>query len=255
MRNLDLMFILKHQTRPRPRSPRRVLVSLALAVLILALAACSGSSDGSGSALPDDGPPPTRSTEAAMSLLNKAAAAAQAAAQTGQVELLVTEEEVNSILGIGRLVGDQSGALSGETLEAFLERAELEGGDVTQLRELLNLRDRAPGEDRRGFRLRPRIVDPVVYFRGSGHLIVRGEASWLIVRLPFRAVTAPRATEGELEFDFVEGQVGAVPMPEFVFDLLGRGVSEAVLLGEAYAQITEISVGTGTLSLRGAYQH
>jgi len=222
--------------------------------MIAMLAGCSGSGDGPAAVLPDDGPLPARSPEAALRLLNKAAAAGEAAAQTGRLELVVTEEEVNAILAARTLLGDQSGVLSAERLDAFLERADLEGQDVSQLRDLLNLQDRIPSEDGRRLRLRPRIEEPVVYFRGSGQLIVRGEVSWLFFRLPIRAVAAPRAEGGELELDFVEGQVGVVGMPELVFDLLGRGVSEAVLLGQAHARITEITVGAGILTVRGRYE-
>lgn len=229
-----------------------MLASLGVAILVIgALAGCVGSGDGSADVLPDDGPLPPRSAEAAMRLLNKAATAGEAAAQTGRLELVVTEEEVNSLLGAPALLGDASSVLSAEQLDAFLQRAELEGQDVAQLRDWLNLQDRVSGENGSRFRPRPRIEEPVVYFRGSGQLIVRGEASWLVFRLPVRAVAAPRVAEGKLAFDFVEGQVGGVPMPELVFDLLGRGLSEAVMLGQAYAQITEISVGAGTLAVRG----
>lgn len=161
---------------------------------------------------------------------------------------------MNSILDVRTLLGDQSDVLSAERLDAFLEHADLEGQDVAQLRDLLDLQDRVPGEDGRRLRLRPRIEEPVVYFRGSGELIVRGEMSWLFFRLPVRAVAAPQAEDGELELDFVEEQVGAVPMPELVFDLLGRGVSEAVLLGQACARITDIRVGARTLTVRGRYE-
>jgi len=232
----------------------RVIAGFGIALVIAMLAGCSGSGEGPAAVLPDDGPLPTRSPEAAVRLLNKATTAGQAAAQTGRLELVVTEEEVNSILSARTLLGDQSGVLSAEGLDAFLERAELEGQDVAQLRDLLDLQDQIPGENGRRLRLRPRIEEPVVYFRGTGQLIVRGEVSWLFLRLPVRAVAAPRAEDGELELDFVEGQVGAVGMPELVFDLLGRGVSEAVLLGQAHARITEISVGAGMLIVRGRYE-
>jgi len=229
---------------------RRVLASLCFGLLVaVVLTGCAGG--GSDAVLPDDGPPPSRSAEAALRLLSKSAAAGQAAAQTGRLELVVTEEEVNSVLDVGGVLGGQSGVLPADQLDAFLDRAEAEGQDTAQLRDLLNLGDRAGGEGGGLTRLRPRVVEPSVYFRGNGRMIIRGKISWLFLQLPIRAVAAPRAAGGELELDFVEGQVGGVPMPELVFDLLGRGVAEAVMFGQAYAQITEISVGAGTLTLRG----
>jgi hypothetical protein len=49
----------------------------------------------------------------------------------------------------------------------------------------------------------------------------------------------------------VEGQIGRVNLPEPVFDLLGKGVAQALLAGQEYAEITQIRVSAGTLTISG----
>jgi hypothetical protein len=139
-------------------------------------------------------------------------------------------------------------------LDQIQDIPELEGVDVEQWQELLEQRERLPGLEGRRLRLRLVIEDPVVRFRGNGEMLVRGRIRFLILELPVRIVTAPRASEGELALDFVEGQLGAVPMPEVLFDALGQGLSSAILLGEEYVRVTEISVRSGTLTMRGQYE-
>ena len=68
-----------------------------------------------------------------------------------------------------------------------------------------------------------------------------------------RLVIAPSASNGELVLDFVDGQIGRVRMPEFIFDLIGKGLAEVLLAGQAYAEITQIQVGSGTLTISGRY--
>jgi hypothetical protein len=64
-------------------------------------------------------------------------------------------------------------------------------------------------------------------------------------------VVAPSARSGELELDFVQGRLGRVPAPAFVFDLLGAAIARTVLLGREYAEVAELTVGAGTLSFEG----
>jgi hypothetical protein len=48
--------------------------------------------------------------------------------------------------------------------------------------------------------------------------------------------------------------LGRLPAPELVFDLMGELIASAVLLGQDYAEISELSVGKGTLSFVGRIQ-
>jgi hypothetical protein len=204
--------------------------------------------------LPDDGSAPVTSAASARHFVEKALAAGQLAAETGRFELTVTEGEVTSFLNIGVLLLRQSQRLPLEDLDQIQNVPGLEGVDIGQWQELLGQRERLPGGDRRRFRLRLTVHDALVRFRSNGHMVVRGDVRLLILRLPVRVVAAPRASEGELVLDFVEGQVAAVPMPELIFDLLGEGLSSAILLGQDYAQVTEITIGPGTLTVRGRYE-
>jgi hypothetical protein len=204
--------------------------------------------------LPEDGQSPAISAAAARSFAEKTVAAGQVAANTGRFELFITEDEVTSFLNIGVLLLRHSQALPLEEFDQLQEIPELEGIDVGQWRELLGQRERLPQRGGRRLRLRLTVEEPAVHFRGDGEMIVRGKARFLILQLPMRVVAAPRASEGELVLDFVEGQVGAMPMPELLFDVVGRGLSSAILMGQDYAEITEISVSSGTLTVRGEYR-
>ena len=92
-----------------------------------------------------------------------------------------------------------------------------------------------------------------VRFKGNGHIVVRGYGQVRKLRQPLRVVVAPRASDGELVLDFVEGKLGPVPLPEPLFDLIGKALSRAILAGQDYAEIQEITVAEGTLTLRGRY--
>jgi len=202
--------------------------------------------------LPEDGPPPVPSVAAAQRLAEKAAAAGEHAASTGLFYLTVTDEEVTSILNIsGTLLGALD-RLPVDELGEIQDIPELEGLNVEQWRGVLERREGFPRTDAGGLRIRPTIVEPSVRF-GAGQMILRGRAAFAFVDLPIRIVAAPAASDGELALDFVEGRVGAVPMPEFLFDVLGQGVARTILMGQEYVQITEISIGPGTLTIRGQY--
>jgi hypothetical protein len=101
--------------------------------------------------------------------------------------------------------------------------------------------------------LRLAVQEPQVYFKDNGHVIVRGYVRARNVRQPVRVVVAPHARRGELELDFVEGKLGPLPLPEALFDLIGKGLSTVILAGQDYAAIQEITVGEGRLTVRGRY--
>ena len=227
------------------------LIALALGVLLLS--GCAGSGGLLETELPDDGRAPPTSAASARLFAQKAVKAGEVAAETGRFELSVTDVEVTSFLNVGSLLLGQFQTLSNEDLEQLEAIPELEGVEIGELQDLLEQRERLPGARNGRLRLRLTIEDPAVHFRGTGEVIVRGSARFLILRVPVRVVTAPRASEGELVLDFVEGQMGRAPMPELVFDLVGRGLSSALLMGQEYARISEISVGDGTLTVRGSY--
>jgi hypothetical protein len=73
------------------------------------------------------------------------------------------------------------------------------------------------------------------------------------VRQPLRVVVAPRARQGEMVLDFVEGNLGPVDLPEGLFDVIGKGLAKVILADQDWAEINEITVAEGTLTLRGRY--
>jgi len=229
----------RQQTRLRSRA-RSIAVSLSLAVVaVLLLSGCQAE-------LPNDGPAPVTSQAAARQFVEKAIAAGQGAANSGELTLVITQEEVNSFLTIGTEIMSQLQTAPTEGL------SQLEGiEELARWQELLEQLERVPNVQLPTEKLRLAIEDPRVYFQGNGQVVARGHVGLLGLRLPIRVVVAPRASQGELALDFVEGQVGAVPMPEIVFDYVGKGLSEAILMGQDYAQVTRISVGAGTLTVSG----
>jgi hypothetical protein len=237
------------------RRPLWALAALALAALLL-LSGCAPTED--APPFPDDGPAPPVSRTAAFSFLRKAMSAAQGATETKTLSITVTDAEVTSFLNIRRELTQELGNMGvGQLgqLEGFddmLPEGDLpEGVDIETLRRLLGT-DEGPGEGLLR-RLRPGLREPAVYFRANGQIIARGHLAFLRWRVPIRVVLAPKTSDGELVFDFVEGQVDRFKMPEIVFDLIGKGVAEALMLGQEYAEITQIQVSGGTFTLSGRY--
>lgn len=242
-----------------PTSQTRVLAVALAAVLLLAGCARPAFLQ---SELPDDGPPIQPTQEAALRFVEKVADAGQGGIQTGQTSITVTQAEVTSFLNIGAQIAEQLQQYQNiETLNdlAQIENIEglqvegLEGAALKRWQELARNREGAGSLRLPDLSLRLTIQEPQVYFKGNGQIIVRGYGQVRSVRQPLRIVIAPRAREGELVLDFVEGKLGPIPLPEGLFDLVGRALSKAILTGQEYAEISEITVSEGTLTLRGRY--
>jgi hypothetical protein len=242
---------------------------MAFVALTFILTGC-GPANEARAALPDDGPDPAVSGEAALRFIRKSAAAGQQLADQNTFTLVLTEAEVTSFLNVRAEVVRQmqtqglaqvQGLDELNQLEDFESLAGLEGlgdlgvegVDVDLLRRLFLGSDRMDGRgglrDRLGLRFGLR--RPSVRFRADGQVIARGTLTLLRWAWPVRFVLAPHAADGELSFDFVEGQVGSLPVPGLLFDLLGRGVAAALMAGQDVAQITQIRVEAGTFTLSG----
>jgi hypothetical protein len=228
-------------------------------------------------ALPDDGPVPIVSGAAALRFIQKSATAGQQLADQKAFTLVLTEEEVTSFLNVRAEVmrqmqtqglaqiqnleglGELDDLQSLEDFEALaglegLEDLGAEGVDVSLLRRLFLGGDRRDGRGgtllgRLGLRVGLR--QPNVRFRGDGRVIARGTLTLLRWQWPVRFVLAPYAADGEIAFDFVEGQLGALPVPELLFDLVGKGIAAALMAGQDLAEITQIRVEAGTFTLSG----
>ncbi len=218
------------------------------------------------SALPDDGPPVPVSSEAALSFLGKITDGAQRAGSGVEIGLTVTQEEVTSFLAVGAKLAELAERLDQPSLEDLAVSDQPVGlGDLTELltgddsgpfdfttwRGLLRERGRLglPALDPSRFALGLRFRNPEVRFLANGQVIVRGEARIFFLGFPARVVVVPKASAGELGFDFVEGQLGRLSVPEGVVDLVADGLVQAILAGQDYASIDEIAVGDGTLTL------
>lgn len=240
---------LGHLGRRRERSWFLLVAVFALFLL----AGCAGSGGLLDADLPDDGPPPATTAASAGRFLQKLTTAGEGAANTGRFTVTVTDEEVTSFLNVGTLLRRQLGDLPIQDLDQLQDIPELEGIDLDRYRDLLGEEGRIPALGDDGLRLRLTIQEPQVYFLGNGSMIVRGEARFLVISLPVRVVAAPRASQGEFVLDFVEGQLGPVPMPEILFDYIGKGLTRALLAGREVAEITEIRVTDGVLTVSGRW--
>ena len=244
------------------RRHRPALSRLMLSGLIVALLLLSGCQQPGflRPKLPDDGPAPQVSQELAARFIENAVVAGQAAFDTGVFSLTVTQDEVTSFLVFGAdLVEQLQSVRSLEDLEGL----EGVGGaeqpfDLEIWRRLLEehggLPDVLPDVQVPDLSLRLGIEEPQVYFKANGHIVIRGYGELRDRRQLVRVVVAPRAAEGELVLDFVEGTLGPVPVPEALFDRIGDALAEAILTGQSYlqvAEITAVSVGDGTLTVSG----
>ena len=206
--------------------------------------------------LPDDGPAIAVSQAAALRFMEKLQTAGQQATQSQSVSLTVSEQEVTSFLSIGSQLSQQLEAMNVdsvaqlEQLQGSPQLAQFEGlGDWLQfLRGGEGLPNLSLSE------LGLSLQEPQVHFRGDGQIVIRGYAQALGQKQPLRLVLAPRASEGELVLDFVEGKLGPVSVPEGIIDQIGLGLSRLILAGQDYVRVSQIRVSDGALTVSGAYR-
>ncbi|MGD1994067.1 MAG: hypothetical protein PVI59_12810 [Anaerolineae bacterium] len=240
----------QNQLRRRLALPKVVLSGLVVAVLLLSGCQQPGFLR---TKVPDDGPAPQVSRELAARFIEKAVVAGQSALDSGVFSLTVTQDEVTSFLVFGTELVEQLQAVqSVEDLEG-LEGSE-QPFDLELWHRLLEEQGGLPDMQLPDLSLRLGIEEPQVYFKANSHIVIRGYGELRGRRQPVRVVVAPRAAEGELVLDFVEGKLGPVPVPEALFDRIGEVLAQAILTGQSYlqvAQVTAVSVGDGTLTISG----
>jgi len=224
--------------------------------LVLALSACQAPAFLQGE-MPDDGPPVATTPAAAQRFAEKVAAAGEQAAKTKRLSITVTQKEVTSFLNIGSQMAQQLqdtyGVSSLKELEQLQQQGLANTGAIPDWVKTLQQAQKNLGVDLPDLSLAVRIKDPEVYFRGNGQIIVRGYGQVLGLREPLRLVLAPRASKGELVFDFVEGELGPLSVPEGLVDLVGKGLARLILAGSDYVQVSKIEVSKGSLTLSGRY--
>jgi hypothetical protein len=208
--------------------------------------------------LPDDGPPIATSQAAARRFVEKVTAAGENAVETKRLDLTITEVELTSFLSIASELSEQLRAHNVQSLED-LERLQdspelrdIEG--LQEWTELLRGREGLPNLGLLDLSLRVQIREPQVHFQSNGHIIIRGYVEVLGQRQPLRLVLAPRASQGELVLDFVEGKLGPVSVPEELIDQVGTGLAKLIMAGDEYIEITQIRVDDGSLTISGGYR-
>ncbi len=216
---------------------------LAIGLAAVSLTACGAAE------LPDDGPQVAISQQAAFSFVTKALTIGESAVEDGQVRFTVTQEEVTSFLNLGAQLMQMA-----ETVPVPGGLEGLEG--IESLEQFEGLRQLLPGLDEGSSEgglldLQLQLIEPQVYFKSDGRIIVRGEGRLARLRLPARLVVIASATQGELVLDFVEGQLGRAPLPEFLFDPLGDLLARAILAGQDFVEVNEITVTEGSLTVAG----
>jgi hypothetical protein len=191
---------------------RRLPIYLVLILtLLLTLVGC----EIPGTSLPDDGPPIAVSQEAADSFQAKMQAAGQEAQASGSSTVTITQEEITSFL-----------TLRMDDLEA---QAQTEGGTPVEFP----------------------LIDPQVYFKDDGNIVVRGQIEFQGNTQPIRIAAQPALVDGNLEMQNIEGRIGPVPVPGAILEAIDSTITQAILAGQDYAQVTDVQVGAGTLTLSG----
>ncbi len=222
-------------------------------IVVLSITTCSAGVD-SSALTAEWGDPVPASTASAARVLTRGAEVLQQAPETGAVRLTITESEATSALSLGLMISDLMQAAGRIPQEELQEAPDLEAlreriwAAAEQQRQ--ELAERSGLFSRLLIRLDPRIRtgDVQVRFEPTGEVVMAGFVQAWRFRLPGLFVFAPSAGRGTLDLDFVSGRLGRLPLPAFVFDLAGGMVARGILLGQGYAQISEISVSDGALT-------
>lgn len=238
---------------PRRRRRRGRLALLVVAVIVagLSLTRCAPGFD-LEELTAEYGPAVPVTDEAASSFFGKVATAARRGVETHQVSITITEREATSALALSAQVAEVLQELQ------TMPPEELQNTDPAELKRRV-LERGAPDPERSawarvGHALNPRVGlrDAQVRFLADGRVVVAGYVHAWRWRQPALMIVAPRAQRGSLELDFVEGRIGRLPAPEWLFDRTAGLLSSMILLGRNYAEISQLEVRRGTLTFVGA---
>jgi hypothetical protein len=235
----------------RLRRGRRKLVYLVIGLLVVvaSITTCSAGVD-LASLTAEYGDPVPTSTDAARRFVERTAAAVQSAAASRRLSISVSESEATSALSLGLMMPELMRAM--ETMPAEeIQQAK----DIEEVRELIREHEAVePGSRTLGQRVaalldpRLRTGDVQVRFTGNGEIVIAGYVHAWRWRQPALVVFAPSARAGELQLDFVKGRLGRLPAPAWAFDLLGNLVTSLILMGQDYAEISNLTVTEGRLT-------
>lgn len=231
---------------------RRRIVPIILVVAVIAAAAFVTT----GATLPDDGEPVPVSADNALAFATNIAESVGDAPGAKTVSISVTESEVTSFLAIASLLSngiEDAGGTGdlGELSDMNVGFPSVEGIAVEDWQSLVESQSGLGSILTRGMDLRFTIRDPEVRFTRSGEVIVRGYGKVAFVSVPARVVVVPNVVDGQVEFDLVEGQLGRLPLPGGVADLVSVGIERALLAGHDIASVEQIVVTEGSLRFVG----
>ncbi|KAA3641578.1 MAG: hypothetical protein DWP92_00980 [Armatimonadetes bacterium] len=206
-----------------------------------------------GASLPDDGDPVPVSGEAAMSLVKKVQKSVGDAPGTKSIAIEVTDQEVTSFLAIATLLSGQieDAGGTGDLGQIGMINRNSSTTDIASWKELIDSQDGIGSILTKGMDLGVTIRDPEVKFTSSGEIIIRGYGKIGPLSVPARAVVAPRIVNGNIEFEIIEGQLGRLPLPGGVSNLVAAGIEKALLAGHSIASVNRIDVSQGTLAFSG----
>jgi hypothetical protein len=238
-----------------PRLSRRKLIVLGIGLLVVvsSVATCSAGVD-PASLTAEYGEPVPATMGAARRFAERTAAAMQRASASRRFRVTVSEAEATSALSLGLLTPELMSEMQSIPPELVQQ-----AGDIEELRRMLRERQ-AAARDTMSWRqkatglLNPRLRtgDVQVRFTGQGQIVVAGYVQAWCFKQPAVVVFAPRARSGQLELDFVKGQLGRLPAPAPAFDLLGRLAASLILQGRDYAEIANLRVEQGRLTFEAA---
>lgn len=244
---------------PRFLGRRMKVFVFGLLIVVLSVTTCALGVD-PASLTASYGDPVPATADAAIRFAEKGASAFERLPESRTMRLTITESEATSALSLGMMLPELMRAMGRIPVE------ELRGtSDLDVLRERVWQAESAVRDSLLATRPLPyRIIEKLdprlrtgavqVRFQESGQVVVGGYVQAWRFRQPLMFVVAPRARSGELDLDFVEGRLGRLPAPAFVFDMLGGLLARAVLLGRDYAEVSELSVGPGELRFVGRIQ-
>jgi hypothetical protein len=230
--------------------------ALGLLVVLLSVTTCSFGVD-PASLTASYGPPVAASAQDALGFVEKGGRAVEALSGSSTLRISVTEAEATSALSLGMMLPELMTTLGRIPPEELRAATDLEVLRERVWRESQAVRDsllaELPWTVRVVEKLDPRLrtSDVQVRFQESGKVVVSGAVHAWTFRQPLMFVVAPSTRSGELELDFVEGRLGRLPAPAFLFGLVGDAIARAVLLGREYAEVLDLTVAGGTVSFEG----
>lgn len=95
---------------------------------------------------------------------------------------------------------------------------------------------------------------PQVYFKEGGQMVIRGNIEFQERSQPLRIEATPTLVDGKLNLAVSSARVGPLPLPTSIIDQIEGALGEAILAGQKFGKLTEISVGAGTMTIAGERQ-